>query len=191
MNLIKRATLILLLSTFSFSHVWAGTYEETIDIFRNAGESAGFFNTSYGYAVFPTITKVGVVIGGAGGDGRVYVADKYVGDTQSAQMSVGLQFGAQGFSQIVFFQDKTAFDTFTSGKFKFGVQASAVAITAGATASSGTGGNTESSSGNKNNAKTKGEWVQGMAIFTVIKGGLMYETALAGQTFTYTPLKPK
>jgi len=189
MNIIKRVTLILLLSTFSFGNVWAAAYDQTVEIFKNAGESADFFDNSYGYAVFPTITKIGFVIGGAGGDGRVYVQGEYVGDTQSTQMSVGLQFGAQGFSQIVFFQDKTAFDMFTGEKFKFGVQASAVAITAGASASVGTSGNTEGSSGNKNNAKTKGEYVKGMAIFTVIKGGLMYETVLAGQTFTYTPLK--
>ena len=39
------------------SPAWADKYSDTIAIFKNAGESGKFFDTAYGYAVFPTIVK--------------------------------------------------------------------------------------------------------------------------------------
>ena len=99
------------------------------------------------------------------------------------------QLGGQGYSQIIFFQDKRAFDEFTTGKFEFGAQATAVAITAGASASLNTAGNSASASGGKHDATTAGSYNKGMATFTVAKGGLMYEASIGGQKFTYTPKK--
>ena len=101
-------------------------------MFRQAGQSGEFFGKSYGYAVFPTIGKGGIGIGGARGKGRVYVGDKVIGNTTMTQLTVGLQLGGQAYSQIIFFEDKRALDEFTSGNFEFGAQATAVAITAGA-----------------------------------------------------------
>ncbi len=109
----------------------ASKYAETIKLFQDAGESAGFFKTAYGYAVFPTIGKAGLGIGGAHGSGKVYVHGKPVGTTKMTQLSFGWQAGAQGYSLIIFFEDERAFKEFTSGNFEFGAQASAVAITAG------------------------------------------------------------
>ena len=158
---------------------------ETIKLFQNAGESAGFFKKSYGYAVFPTIGKGGIGIGGAHGSGRVYEKGVYVGDTTMTQITIGLQLGGQAYSQIIFFQDKRAFDEFTSGNFEFGAQASAVAITAGAQAQAGTTGTSAGASGIQDKAKTSGEYQKGMAVFTVAKGGLMYEASIGGQKFSY------
>ena len=76
----------------------ADDYADTIKVFRNAGQSGKFFNNSYGYAVFPTIGKGGVGIGGAHGDGRVYAKGAHVGDTSMTQLTVGLQLGGQAFS---------------------------------------------------------------------------------------------
>ncbi|MCG6899993.1 MAG: hypothetical protein LJE75_08320 [Gammaproteobacteria bacterium] len=166
----------------------AAKYAETIGLFKNAGESGSFFNNSYGYAVFPTIGKGGIGIGGAYGKGRVYAGGKYVGNTSMTQLSIGFQLGGQGFSQIIFFEDKRAFDEFTSGNFEFSADATAVAITAAATASASTTGNSAGASGGKKDATTKGSYHKGMATFTVVKGGLMYEAVLAGQKFSYTPL---
>src|SRR5262249_1712759 len=118
----------------------ADDYADTVKVFRNAGQSGRFFGNSYGYAVFPTIGKAGVVVGGAHGAGRVYAKGDYTGDTTVTQVTVGLQLGGQAYSQIVFFQDKRAFDEFTSGNFEFGAQATAVAITASASAQATTGG---------------------------------------------------
>ena len=181
--------LILMLLALPFSHAIADEYEDTVKIFKNAGESGTFFGKSHGYAVFPTIGKGGIGIGAAHGSGRVYAAGNYVGDTKMNQLSIGLQLGGQAYSQIIFFEDKRSFDEFTSGNFEFGANASAVAITAGASASASTGGSSAGASGGKNDATTAGKYHKGMAVFTVAKGGLMYEAAIAGQKYKYTPKK--
>ena len=171
--------------------VLADKYSDTVTLFQNAGQSASFFGKSYGYAVFPTIGKAGLGIGGAHGDGRVYEHGKYVGDTKMTQLSVGFQAGGQAFSQIIFFADKRAFDEFTSGHFAFGANASAVVITAAASGSASTTGTTGAASGGKKDATTAGEYHDGTAVFIIAKGGLMYEASVSGQKFSYKPLKKK
>jgi len=166
----------------------AAKYADAIKLFQDAGASSGFFNNSYGYAIFPTIGKAGLGIGGAHGKGRVYVANKPVGTTKMTQLSFGWQAGAQGYSLIIFFEDQRAFNEFTSGNFEFGANASAVVITAGASAGASTGGSSAGASGGKKDATTVGSYNKGMAPFTIIKGGLMYEAAIAGAKFSYKPL---
>lgn len=164
-------------------------YEETVQTFKDAGESGKFFEKSYGYAVFPTIGKGGMGIGGAHGSGRVYAKGAYVGDTSMTQVTVGFQLGGQAFSQIIFFEDQRAFDEFTSGNFEFGAQATAVAITAGASASTSTTGTSAGASGGKNDATSASTgFYKGMATFTIAKGGLMYEASIGGQKFKYKAL---
>ncbi len=163
----------------------AEKYAETISLFKNAGESAVFFKNSYAYAVFPNIGEGGFVVGGAFGRGRVYVHGKLVGDTTMKQLSVGFQAGGKDYSQIIFFQDKRSLDQFESGSFEFSAGASAIAITAGANASVGTSGVTSGVSTGKKDANTDGNYNDGMAVFTIAKGGLMYAATLAGQKFTY------
>jgi len=161
---------------------------ETAKLFQNAGQSAAFFNSSYGYAVYPTIGKAGLGIGGAHGSGCVYAKGKAVGTTKLTQLSFGWQAGAQGYSLIMFFQDERAFKEFTSGNFEFGAKASAVAITAGASAGASTTGGGAGASGGKKDAATAGQYYKGVAPFSIIKGGLMYEAALEGAKFSYKPL---
>jgi lipid-binding SYLF domain-containing protein len=185
MRLQIRACLVLMFLTLPFTAVWADDYQDTVDIFKNAGESGAFFGKSYGYAVFPTIGKVGFVVGGAGGDGRVFAGGKHVGDSTMTQISVGFQAGGKAYSQIVFFQDERAFKEFTGGNFEFGAEAQAVAITAGASARATTAGSSAGASGGKHDATTTGKFNKGMAVFTVAKGGLMFEASVAGQKFSY------
>ncbi len=166
----------------------ADSYSDTTALFKNAGASAAFFSSSYGYAVFPTIGKGGLLVGAAHGTGRVYQRGKYVGDTSMTQVSVGLQAGGQAYSEIIFFQDQRAFNEFTSGSYTFSGDVSAVAITAGASASAGTGGSTAGASGGKKDATTAGDYQKGVAVFTIAKGGLMYQAAVAGQKFSYKAL---
>ena len=182
------ASLVSLLLALSCSAAWADKYQDTIDIFSNAGESGHFFGSSYGYAVFPTIGKAGFVVGGAYGEGRVYVGGQHVGDATMTQLTVGWQLGGQAYSMIIFFQDRRAFDEFTGGNFEFSAQATAVAITAGASASAGTAGSSAGASAGRHEAATAGGYSKGMAVFTVAKGGLMYEASIGGQKFSYTPL---
>jgi lipid-binding SYLF domain-containing protein len=166
----------------------AQKYADAIQTFKEAGESGKYFNDSYGYAIFPSIGKGAIGIGGAHGGGRVYTQGTYVGDTKMTQVTVGFQLGGQVYSEAIFFQNKEAFDKFASGKFEFGAQAAAVAITAGASAQAGTGGSGASASGDENHARTAGGYQNGMAIFTVAKGGLMYEASIGGQKFSYKPV---
>jgi len=181
--------LLALLIALPFTRAFADDYSDTIKVFRDAGKSSKFFAGSYGYAVFPTIGKGGFVIGAAHGSGRVYRQGKYVGDTSMTQVTVGAQLGGQAYSQIIFFQNKAAFDQFTSGDFEFGAQATAVAITAGASAQAGTSGASAGASGTQESATTAGNYYKGMAVFTVAKGGLMYEASIGGQKFSYKPKK--
>ena len=166
--------------------LWADSYTDAVGLFKNAGASGRFFAKSYGYAVFPTIGKAGFVVGGAHGSGRVYVHDKYVGNATVNQLSAGLQAGAQAYSQIVFFQDQRAFDEFAKGRFEFGADVNAVAITAAAGGSIGTTGASAEASGGKRDALTAGKYYKGLAVFTIVKGGAMYQATVAGKKFGYT-----
>lgn len=185
-RLLSIFALVLLASPISPAR--ADSYSDTISIFKNAGQSGNFFKTAYGYAVFPTVGKGGAGIGGAFGKGQVYARGKHVGDTSVTQLTVGFQLGGQAYSEIIFFQDERAFKEFTSGNFEFGADATAVAITAGANAKASTTGASAGASATKHNAATAGEYHKGTAIFTVVKGGLMYEASIGGQKFSYTSL---
>ncbi len=191
MKIFVKSFLFLLLGALTGSLARADdAYADTIRVFKGAGESSKFFGRSYGYAVFPTIGKGGIVVGGAHGKGKVYARGAYLGDATMTQLSVGLQLGGQAFSQIVFFEDKRALDEFTGTGFEFSAQASAVAITAGASASAGTAGASAGASGGQHDASTiSTNFYKGMAIFTVAKGGLMYEASVGGQKFTFTPAR--
>jgi lipid-binding SYLF domain-containing protein len=164
----------------------ADSYADTIGAFRKASQSSRFFSNSYGYAVFPTIGKAGVVVGGAHGKGRVYARGAYVGDTAMTQVTIGAQLGGEAFSQIIFFEDERAFKEFTSGNFEFGAQAQAVVITAGASAQATTGGTGASKNIGRDTADVKSAYQKGLAVFTLVKGGLMYEASIGGQKFSYT-----
>ena len=125
----------------------------------------GWFAEAYGYAVFPSVGKGGIGIGGARGKGLVYEQGRLVGKTTLTQVTVGFQFGGQEFSEVIFFKDKTAFDDFTRGNFEMGAQISAVALTTGI-------------SGNL-------AYNAGVAVVTATKAGLMYEATVGGQKFDY------
>jgi lipid-binding SYLF domain-containing protein len=183
--------LLAIAAILTAAPVLADDYDDTIAVFKNAGQSAKFFKNSYGYAVFPTIGKGGVGVGGAHGKGRVYEKGAYIGDAKMTQLTVGLQFGGQAFSQIIFFENEKALKEFTTGNFEFGAQATAVAITAGASAQAGTTGSSAGASGNNEAGKATatGAYRNGMAVFTVAKGGLMYEATLGGQKFSYDAKK--
>ena len=179
---------LIVLGALIASSAWADSYTDTVELFRKA-VSSEFFDKSYGYAVFPNIGKGGAGIGGAHGKGRVYARGDYVGDTKMTQLTVGFQLGGQAFSQIIFFKDERAFNEFTSGNFEFGAQATAVAITASASAAATTTGTAAGASDGNNDARAYGDFYKGMAIFTVAKGGLMYEATIGGQKFSYKPAK--
>jgi lipid-binding SYLF domain-containing protein len=166
--------------------VYADEYDETIALFKHAGESALFFTNCYAYAVFPTIGAGGLIVGGARGEGAVYVNDRVIGDAVMTQLSIGLQAGGKAYSEIIFFKDKASWEEFESGKFEFAAGASAVAITSGASASVGTDRASSEASQGRSNARTDGDYQTGMAVFTIAKGGLMFSADISGEKFAYT-----
>ena len=130
---------------------------------------AKIFADAVGYAVFPTVGKGGLGIGAARGKGWVYSGGGLIGRSTLTQVTVGLQFGGQAYSEIVFFQTRQALDNFKLGRLKLDAQASAVALTARASADLA--------------------WRNGVAIVTMAKGGLMSEASVGGPKFSFTPLK--
>jgi len=161
--------------------------EDAIALFRHAGESSWFFRHSYGYVVFPTVGEGALVVGGAGGKGAVFIHGRQIGEATLAQVSIGFQAGGQAYSEIIFFEDKRAADEFESGQFEFGADVGVVAITAGADVSAATNGQQAGVSGGEKDARSVGHYYKGMAVFTVAKGGLMYQAAVAGQKFSFKP----
>ena len=176
---------VLLLCGFAAAAEDQAKYDEAVKEFKTTGQTAAFFKDSYGYAIFPTVGKGGLVVGGGHGDGRVYKRGKYVGDASVTQLSVGLQAGGQVYSQIVFFEDERAFNDFTDGSFELAADASAVAIKAGAAAQAGTTGPSASKNVSDEKGDTKGKYHKGFAVFTLAKGGAMAEAAVAGQKFSF------
>ena len=61
-----------------------------------------------------------------------------------------------------------------------------MAITAAAGGSVGTTGASGNASGGMKYAKTEGHYYKGLAVFTIVKGGAMYQATVAGQKFSYT-----
>jgi lipid-binding SYLF domain-containing protein len=126
-------------------------------------------NRAAGYAIFPSVGKGAIGVGGAHGKGWVYRGGVLIGESKLTQVTIGLQLGGQAYRELILFKDKTALDDFCRGNFELSAQASAVAVTAGAAT----------------NLKYNG----GVAILTMAKGGLMYEASVGGQKFSYKPVE--
>jgi lipid-binding SYLF domain-containing protein len=126
---------------------------------------AKVFASARGYAVYPTVGKGAIGIGGAHGKGYVYEGGKLIGTSSLTQVTIGLQLGGQAYSEVVFLKDAAALENFKKGKLKLDAQASAIALTARAAADLA--------------------YRDGVAIVTMAKGGLMYEASVGGQKFSY------
>jgi lipid-binding SYLF domain-containing protein len=123
---------------------------------------------SYGYAVFPKVTKGGLGVGGAYGRGAVYERGRHVGYSDLSQASVGLQAGGQTFSELLLFENKEALDRFKAGQFNFAADASAVVMESG--------------------AATNVTFVDGVGVVVRPTAGAMVEASVGGQKFAYQAL---
>ncbi|HTN54017.1 MAG TPA: YSC84-related protein [Anaeromyxobacter sp.] len=128
---------------------------------------ARFFTGAVGYAVFPSVDKGAVGIGGAYGRGVLYEHGKPVGRASLTQVTIGPQLGGQAYSEIVFFESREALSTFKKGEVAMAAQASAVAASSG--------------------ASTNARYAEGVAVFTLPRYGLMAEVSVGGQRFGYQP----
>ena len=125
------------------------------------------FSNAHGYVIFPNVGKGGIGIGGASGNGVVYENGTKIGMAKLSQLSIGFQWGGQAYREIIFFETKETMDRFKESKVELSAQASAVAVTAGASADA--------------------KYSNGVMIFTMQKGGLMYEASVGGQKFKFNP----
>jgi lipid-binding SYLF domain-containing protein len=148
---------------------------ETLDddshaaINRMMREDAGLKNmvdNAYGYAIFPDVGKGGLIVGGAYGRGEVYERGVMTGYADLRQATVGAQLGGQTFAELIVFQNREALEKFKANQLAFTANASAVAIKKGAAAAA--------------------RYDNGVAVFTMPNGGLMFEASVGGQQFTYT-----
>jgi lipid-binding SYLF domain-containing protein len=130
------------------------------------GLMKNLFDNSYAYVIFPNVGKGGIGIGGATGNGIVFEKGNVIGKAKLTQVSIGFQFGGQAYREVIFFESASDLDRFKADNLEFSAQASAVAVTAGASA----------------NVK----YANGVLIFTQQKGGLMYEASIGGQKFDYS-----
>lgn len=124
-----------------------------------------FFDGSYAYVVFPRIAKGAAGVGAANGEGVFFEQGAPVGESEMTQVTVGFQLGGQSYSEFIFFQDKSHADVFKDGNLEFSANASAVAVKSGAAAAN--------------------DFSNGMAVFTMPRGGLMFEASVGGQKFSY------
>lgn len=155
--------LVLTYNTFGQKDVSTKSLE-AIENFKKTNDDINhFFNTAYGYAVFPAVGKGGLGVGGAAGNGTVYKDGNNLGDCKLTQVTIGLQAGGQSYQEVIFFENKEAFDRFTGNKFEFAAQVSAIALKAG--------------------VSLDAEYRDGILVITQAIGGLMYEASVGGQKF--------
>jgi lipid-binding SYLF domain-containing protein len=142
--------------------------KEAIGLIQKADSSlTKFFSSSSGYAIFPSVAKGGLGVGAARGKGQLFEKGTVLGETTLTQVTIGFQAGGQVYSEVIFFENETTLKNFKEGKFEFSAQVSAVAAAEGVA----------------KNAK----YEHGVAVFTLAKGGLMYEASVGGQKFKYEP----
>jgi lipid-binding SYLF domain-containing protein len=159
-----------------------------VELFRSIPQVAPYFEASYGYAVWPRIKRGGLGIGASRGRGQVYVNGQMTGFSTMTEVSIGLQAGGQTYHQIIFFQNREAYDRFTGGTFEFDASAQAVAVTASAEAGAGTTGARTTAGAGRPNTAAGGGYNNGMQIFTLAEGGLMYKATIAGQRYNFSAL---
>ena len=159
--------------------------EDTIDVSKEVKEAQAtvvnfkkadpgmsrFFDSAVGYAVFPTVTKGAVGVGGASGSGIVFEKGTAVGKASLTQATIGAQIGGKTYSEVIFFETMSALTDFKKGTLALAAQASAVAASAG--------------------ASKDAKYQEGVAVFTHEKGGLMAEASVGGQKFRFEPFAKK
>lgn len=167
--------LALLFAFNTYSQGWKPELEKDCKealatMISDAPKLQTYKDQAVGYAIYPKITKAGLVIGGAAGEGMVFTkGGTPIGTSKLKQGSFGLQAGGQQYSEVIFFENEEAFGKFKNENLKFSAQTSAVAVVPG--------------------ASFDVAYDEGVAVFTRVKGGLMAEASLGGQHFSFVPVE--
>ena len=120
-----------------------------------------------GYAVFPSVGKGGLGVGGAYGRGHVFRDGEMIGYSDLTQATIGLQAGGQTYDELIVFEDDAALNKFTGGQYALSANASGVAL--------------------KADAAKAANFTDGVIVFLKPQGGLMFEASIGGQRFTFQP----
>jgi len=145
----------------------ADSKEAKADFIEGDSGMAKHFSNAYGYSIYPNVGKGAIGIGGAAGNGTAYQGGELIGMAKLSQLSIGFQWGGQAYREVVFYENAEAMNRFKANKAEFSAQVSAVAVTAGVSADAA--------------------YVDGVMVYTMQKGGLMYEAAVGGQKFKFNP----
>jgi hypothetical protein len=94
-------------------------------------------------------------------------AHAYAVFPEITKVTIGFHLGGQTYSEVIFFKDRAALDHFKSGDYEVAAGASAIAL--------------------KDGVSKAAEYNNGVAIFTMGTGGLMFEASVGGQKFTFEP----
>lgn len=169
-TLLLAAVFVLTVNGFGQSdskkeEIVADAEEAKAEFIKTDAKMSNLFSKAYGYVIFPNVGKGAVGIGGAAGNGVAYEKGKQIGTAKMTQVTIGFQAGGQAYREVIFFEAKEDMDRFKKNRIEFSAQVSAVAAASGASA----------------NAK----YVEGVMVFTMQKGGLMYEAAVGGQKFKF------
>jgi lipid-binding SYLF domain-containing protein len=120
-----------------------------------------------GFAVFPSVGRAAVVLGGAYGRGLVFEEGQPIGEASVGQFTVGVQVGGQTFSLLLIFKTKESFERFKHGRIAFNASASA---TIGKAAATGTA-----------------DYEKDVIAKAYSLGGMLLEASLGGQAFRFKP----
>jgi len=145
---------------------FASKVDETMQSFRDADPDLGaMIDSAHGFAVFPDVGKGGFVIGAGSGSGYVYEGSQLIGTATIKTLTVGATVGGQGFSELILFETPAALEEFKNGEYEFSAAVEAVAANKG--------------------VSKHARFEDGVAVFTVPKGGLMADASVGGQKFSF------
>lgn len=141
---------------------------EALALFRAEDELQPYFRDALAYAVFPANWRAGSGFGGAFGSGWLFEGEALTGRVIMTEVFVGPNLGVQADRKILFFRSEQALDQFRRGRFEFTGQANASVATAG-------------------RALTPG-FNPDVAMFVLVRGGLLLEASVGTQRYDYFPL---
>lgn len=144
---------------------------ETLKMFKDRDPTLPQrMDSAHAYAIFPEVVNAAIGVGGAHGDGEVFQGGRLLGYADMSQGNIGLQLGAQKYSELILFENDRSLSDFQGSTVEFDARATAVAAASGSASSA--------------------DYTRGVMVFSMPQSGLMLQAALGGQKFRYTAAKP-
>ena len=119
------------------------------------------------YAVFPSVGKGGMIVGGAYGRGVLYEGGSATGYVSLEQASLGAQLGGESFSELLVLRRTADVDALKAGDYTIGADVGVVILSAGAAAHA--------------------TFDPNASVFVLSRGGLMVDISISGQQLKYQP----